>query len=114
MHFDSFTDKRKHLRLRFPGGNATRKVRNISTVRCRTFLNYDEISHRNSLLLFEARLLKRTIQCPRRNIDTWFPRDGYRPLLEGMVKLTMTTFSTDLEPTISFDQGDKFVNFHSR
>jgi hypothetical protein len=114
MHFDGFTDKRKHLRFRFTGGNATRKVRNIRTVRCRTLLNYDEISHKNLLLLFETSLLKHTIQCSRRNVDAWFPRDSYRPFLEGMVKLTMTTFGTDLKPTISFNQGNKFVNFHSR
>ena len=114
VKLNRFANQSKRFVLCIPGGDATRKIRNIRTVRCGTLFNYDQIAHGSSLLFLQPSLLQRAIQSAWRNVNARLARDSDCSLLGRMMKPAMATFGSDQNPTVGHDLRNELMDLHSR
>ena len=109
MKFDCFLNQLQYFFFGFPYGNASGEIWYIRPETFWTFLNHHHVAHNN--LLFQTRLLQRTVERSGRNINAGFSCNRYGSRFRRVMKLPMASLLPHLQPAVSLNQRDEFSYF---
>lgn len=111
MKFDGLVNEFKNLFLGFRCRDAARKIRDVCAETTWTFLNENHVTY--VIFSLDPGLLQNIVECAERDINTGFSRNSYRSRFGWMMELAMTAFLSHLQPAVSFNQPNKFLDFHA-
>lgn len=111
MKFNGLVDEFKHLFLCFRRRDAARKIRNVCAETTRAFLNDNQVTH--VIFSLEPGRLHNVVECVGRDINTGFSRNSYCSRFGWMMELAMTAFLSHLQPAVSFNQRNEFLDLHA-
>jgi hypothetical protein len=105
MKFNCLMNQSQNFVTGIASSDATGKVGNVGSERSRAFFNYYQVSHFGHSYFLRPACFRALLRVPGGHIYTQFSghRDCARFLT--MVILAVTSFYSDLKPTIGFEQG---------
>ena len=107
---DRFFDQLSNTRFALGHRYAARQVRHISAVRALLFLNDHQIFHYSPR--FRPACLRTLLIVPLGMSSDHVPRDRYCTGFCPMMKLPVTSFLSNLKPTVPFDYFDQLSHLH--
>lgn len=112
VELDSLMDQRQNLFARLTRGDAPGKIGNVSPKGSGALLDYDQIAHFGHSILFRPACLSALFKVPG-GTSTRLPRHHHGPEFVTMMRLPMAPLHANLKPTIGFEQGNQFPDFHA-